>query len=451
MMKKLLALLLCLTLLPLYALGAMTEDERLAYSLQLFEDFRAVNEEKVLQDMTEEMVNYLKGKVGMVWMQIQTQAGAFEKIGEQKDYEKNGFYVTETGLYFKNMYLVQTVTFTQDGQVAGLLYTPATKPENVVEATLPEGLIERDITVMADEAYPLPGTLTLPKGDILAGFVLVQGSGPNDRDESIGANKPFRDLAWGLAQRGFAVLRYDKRTLTHGAKMEKAPDFEKLTVDEETALDAAAAVRLLQSQPELEGKKVFLLGHSMGGMLASYVGSKTPEASGYVLLAGTPRKLWEIIAEQNELILAELPEEQATPLRLNLKEEIKKAEALLTLSDEDALKQENAPFTISAWYLRHWEQIDAAKLHMADQKPVLVLQGEGDRQVYMKDFELWKEALKGHPDAVFKSYPGLNHLFGKYKGEQVPMSQLMTVEYMQPTPVPEEVIQDIADWASERL
>jgi len=74
--------------------------------------------------------------------------------------------------------------------------------------------------------------------------VLVHGSGPQDRDETIGPNKPFRDLAWGLASQGIAVLRYDKRTKVHGAMMAGA--VEQFTVKEETIDDALAAVALLR-------------------------------------------------------------------------------------------------------------------------------------------------------------------------------------------------------------
>ncbi len=449
MMKRGIALLLCLCLLPLFTL-ATTEEERLAYSLQMFEDFRSGNEEAVLKDMTPDMEGLLKGKVGAIWLQIRGQAGSFQSVGPQKSYEKNGFQVTETGLYFQNMYLVQTISFDPKGKVAGLSYTPAARPEDVTEAVMPEGVTEENITVTAEEAYPLPGTLTLPKGDILAGFVLVHGSGPNDRDETIGANKPFRDLAWGLASRGFAVLRYDKRTLVYGSQIAADPDYPTFTADGETALDAAAAIKQLQSLPGMEGRKVFLIGHSMGGMLASYIGTLAPETAGYVLMAGTPRKLWEIIVDQNLMMMEGLSPEETDQANKLLAAEQEKAAKLLTLTDDEALLPENAPFTLSAWYLRHLENIDAAKLHLQDKKPVLVMQGEKDRQVTMKDFYLWKERLAGHPDAVFTSYPELNHLFGQYEGEPVPPAQLVTVEYMQPTPIPQQVIDDIAAWAKER-
>lgn len=326
-------------------------------------------------------------------------------------------------------------------------FAAATEEDNAAAAAQPappDGVFEYDITVVADDNFPLPGTLTLPEEDPRAGFVLVHGSGANNRDEQIGPNRPFRDLAWGLAQQGFAVLRYDKRTMVY-------PEPFIWTVDEETAIDAAAAVHLMGGVPGMEDKKIFIMGHSMGAMLASYVGSFTQDADGYVLLAGTPRKLWQILVDQNYLALAELPEAQRPDMEAMIESEHQKGLGLKDLGDEEVWVTDNIPFAMSGWYTRHFEYIDAPKLHLEDQLPVLVVHGESDRQVFMKDFELWKATLKEHPDATFKSYPGVNHLLGKYQGKEPPFSQLFSVEYMQLTPVPQEIIDDIAAWAKERL
>lgn len=309
------------------------------------------------------------------------------------------------------------------------------------------GIREVPLTVEADARYPLPALLTLPEnGEAKAGLVLVHGSGPSDMDETIAANHPFKDLAEGLSRRGFAVLRYDKRTYAYGKEMAASPDFKRLTVNEETVEDAAQAVKLLKARPELTDKPVYLLGHSMGGMLASYIGKDLPECSGYVLLAGTPRKLWELVAEQNRAAIRELPSAISRAAGfLFASQQEKAAQKLSALTDEEALSPLHSVFTISAWYLRHLEGIDAAKLHMDDQKPVLILQGERDRQVTVQDFALWQEKLKDHPAAVFICYPGLNHLFGAYAGDPLPFRQLMQ-EYAQRTPVDEQVIDDIAKW-----
>lgn len=450
MLRKLALFLLCLVML-----GTMTQTRAEASlidaSLQLLEALKAGDEETVLKDMTDEMIAAMKGNVAGVWPQLVGLAGAFKEVADARETERGGYRVTEIGLQFENLYLVQTVSFDAAGKVAGFTITPGAPPEQKARETLPGGLSETDITVTADERYPLAGKLTLPEGEVLAGLVLVHGSGPNDLDERVGPNKPFMNLAYGLAQRGFAVLRYNKRTLSYGAQMMEDAEYARLTVDEETALDAAAAIKLLMDAPQMAGKKVFVLGHSMGAMLSSYIGSINPDAAGYVLMAGTPRKLWEIIEEQNLLALSELPESESAPFLPMLAAELDKAKRLTEMTDEEALDPENAPFTISAWYLRHWEAIDPAMLHLQDGKPVLVLHGGRDRQVTKKDFDLWQEGLNGHPDAQFILYPNLNHLFGHVEGEPVPPSELVTVEYMQETPVPPQVIDDIAGWAKDRL
>src|SRR5262249_52803909 len=126
--------------------------------------------------------------------------------------------------------------------------------------------------------------------------VLVHGSGAHDADETIGPNKPFRDLAWGLAARGVASLRYEKRTYTHPKKLaeHKGP----FTVKEEVVDDAVAAVRLALSHKEVNAKKVFLLGHSLGGLMAPRVGEQEPRLRGLILLAGCTRPLEDLVLEQ---------------------------------------------------------------------------------------------------------------------------------------------------------
>ncbi|MGH7583941.1 MAG: alpha/beta hydrolase family protein, partial [Gemmatimonadales bacterium] len=149
---------------------------------------------------------------------------------------------------------------------------------------LPVGLHQRDITVPGP--VPLPGTLTLPAGSgPFPIVVLVHGSGANDRDETIGPNKPFRDLAWGLAERGIAVLRYDKRGYVRPAWFAG----RNFTVDDETVQDALSALTLARALPEADSTSSFLLGHSLGAIMAPRIAKADGKVAGLIIMAGATR------------------------------------------------------------------------------------------------------------------------------------------------------------------
>jgi len=140
--------------------------------------------------------------------------------------------------------------------------TAAQAPQTIAQAPPPyanaASFTEQDVRFGADP-WILPGTLTIPRA---AGphpaVVLVHGSGPADRDETVGVLKPFRDLAWGLASMGTAVLRYEKRTRVHGARM--LQDIPRLTVKEEVIDDAIAAVAFLRGVQGLDPERLFVIG-----------------------------------------------------------------------------------------------------------------------------------------------------------------------------------------------
>ncbi|MDR0891229.1 MAG: lysophospholipase [Mediterranea sp.] len=273
---------------------------------------------------------------------------------------------------------------------------------------------ERAIVVQTG-AFKLPGILTLPA---MAGkvpvVILVHGSGPNDRDETIGPNKPFRDLANGLAEHGIATIRYDKRTKVYGAA--SVPQGTDISYDTETVDDALSAVELARTLPEINPQKVFVLGHSLGGMLAPRIAKRSGHLAGIIMLAAAARPMETILREQ----LAYLAPLQGFP------------ESAIPTIVEQTRK------SVPASYWTFANEYQPAQVAALLSIPMLILQGERDYQVTMEDFHIFQTALSGHHNAQFRSYPKLNHLFQVGEGKAVPQ------EYMKATPVAPIVVQDIA-------
>lgn len=305
---------------------------------------------------------------------------------------------------------------------------------NKVYAQAAERFTEREVSVGA-EGFPLPATLTLPqRAGKVPCVILVHGSGPNDRDETIGPNKPFRDLAHGLAERGIASVRYDKRTKVFGAAY--VPEGREPDYDTEAADDAVAAVEQVRAFPEINADSVFVLGHSLGGTLAPRIAERSEGLAGIIVLAGLVRHLGDAVVEQVEYIASLQPASQAARQQIAaLKEQ---AENVKRLGTEAFDEQVPLPLGLprSYWlFANGYHPVEvAARLTL----PILILQGERDYQVTMEDFYLWSFRLWRHKNVSFKSYPKLNHLLQEGEGRSTPY------EYNQASPVATYVVDDIA-------
>lgn len=311
----------------------------------------------------------------------------------------------------------------------------------------PDSIVEKDIIVGEGTDYELGGTLTLPEEDQekLPAVVLVHGSGPSDRDEAAFAYKPFRDIAWNLAEQGIAVIRYDKRTFTHGAKL--AHETSELTVFEETVEDAILATEFLKEEERIDENNVFLIGHSLGGMLAPRIDAQGGDYTGIIILAGSPRPLWEIIYDQNKEVLDNyrLDETEKEKQEVLVEEEYEKAKQLQNMTEEEA--RETTVFGLNGFYLKEMDHYDPASIISEHSKPLFVLQGEDDFQVYYeKDFAIWETLLKERENATLISYPGLNHFFVDYDGP----NKGTVAEYETPNQVDEQVVKDIGTWILEQ-
>ena len=301
-----------------------------------------------------------------------------------------------------------------EGAIDGLVIDLYTGPEQA-ESAETKNYTELQLALPVEELNgELPGTLTIPEGEgPFPAVVLVHGSGPSDRDESIGMLKPFRDIAEDLAGKGIAVYRFEKRTLVYGGIM--AAD-RSATLMDESVVDAARAVQMLAGQEKIDPERIFVLGHSLGGTAIPAIDlelkSKPVHARGYILMAPGARRLDEIIRDQYDFLAALMPEAES------------EREAVFAdldrLENPDALKEEDV---IAGAYAEYWKWLigyDAVSLAADIDVPCLLLQGEEDYQVTMEDYQLFRNATEGMDNWIFKSYPGLVHTFTEGKKAEGP-------------------------------
>ncbi len=380
-------------------------------------------------------------KLEETWSALLTQAGAFKQQVKTTPEKRGNYTVVHVLSEFQNSSIDIRVVLDVQKRVAGLFFAPGESlspytPPAYVKTT---SFSEKEVTVGSGD-WALPATLTMPVGaGPFPALVLVHGSGPNDRDESIGPNKPFRDLAGGLASKGIAVLRYEKRSRQYGAKL---VSMVNATVKEEVTDDALEAVSLLRQTAGIDAKQIYLLGHSLGGMLVPRIGQLDPNIAGLISLAGATGNFADVIPEQMSY-LASLdgtisPEEQA-----RIDDAKAQANKIKSLRPSD-IGTKTLYFGAPAAYWLDLLAYDPPETAKTIKQRLLFLQGERDYQVTMTAFQKWKAALATKPDVVFKTYPQLNHLFIAGTGKSSP------AEYQQPGHVDEQVIDDIAAWIKKR-
>lgn len=363
-------------------------------------------------------------------------AGALTAFGEAHTTRAMDMDVVTTEVIFERETYKITIALDDDGMAQSLLFQSDTQTP---EEPIPEGVTAEQVTVDAGTGYPLGGTLTFPEAarGQLPAVLLVWGSGPNGRDEAVGGNRVFAQLAHALAERGIAALRFDKRVLTY-PEVVGQPDF---SVKQEYMEDVLAATRLLAADPRVDPEQVFILGHSQGGMLAPRFVEEGADVKGLILLAGSPRTLTDILYDQQMDALGALADNPAA--RKSFDDMRAEAEAVYAGTEEQALA--HPPLyggAMSAYYLYEMQKHDPIALLTEQQTKVLVLQGDNDKQVLTEaDYGLYRAALEGQPYAQLKLYPGLNHLFMPSEAQN--LTEAMQ-EYNTPARIPDEVLGDIA-------
>lgn len=375
---------------------------------------------------------------------LRQQLGTPGEQGPLRHGCEGGRHATWQRVAFERAELDAKLVFDDDDRVAGLFFVPpqveapcqAAKNDDQADSAVSTDPRERPVTV-GSQGWPLPGVVTIPEGSgPFPAVVLVHGSGPHDADETIFGNKPFRDIAHGLADRGIASLRYVKRSKEHAQRMlAETPAF---TIDEEVTDDAVAGIGWLKNQDRIDGAQVYVLGHSLGALLAPRICQRSDACAGAIVLAGSTRPIEEIVVEQVRYLAPhqDISDEQIAQFEAQ-------AEQVARLRRGE---QVDGPLLLglSAEYWRSLSDYDPIATARRLDRPMLILQGERDYQVTLADFAGWREGLGDRATITLKSYPALDHLFMAGSGPSLPS------DYMQPRHVDAQVIRDIAEWTTAR-
>jgi len=246
---------------------------------------------------------------------------------------------------------------------------------------------------------------------------MVGGSGVQDRDETIGPNKIFRQIAWGFAQRGIATLRYDRRPKFDLASFKAHPD-----LDHEVVIDAASALAYAATLPEIDPGRIFLLGHSLGAQLgpdivAMRLSQRPSSVRGMVLMSGIGRPIDVVMLDQIRT-LGKL--QGGSPQQID---SIAAAWTAVFSAARDPKTPDTEPLGVSgmgpkipASYWRDWLHRDPVNTLSTLKVPALVLRGENDQNATHEDFDLLRKAATAH-GSDSREFPGLNHEFMEASGD----------------------------------
>ncbi len=474
-MKRFLALLLVMSMATSSTVYANTDTLlKIKQDLEIEEkeilEETSISDEEITKEMLTTILDYSEGFLGYLldgdyekasdvsngllsakdfetyWDMMTASAGEFKAIDDEKYHidfgysEQIGSYaVIEQYAEFEYMGIITSYYYNTEGQLIGIYFNFYSVDDDV---EVPVGIEETDYKIGVKDTQD--AKLTKKTGSNSDTVVLlVSGSGPNDLDANAYGNTPFRDIAWGLADAGIDTFRFDKVTnsISNGEMMVDDP--EHFTVQDEYLTDVKEATEMLK---EMGYKNIYLLGHSLGGMLAPRLYEDNDGVyAGVIILAGTTRTLTDVGIDQTTNAINKYSGLEKAQYKFVLNKQIRDIEKIDTFTEEELINKNI--FNMSAYYIKDINSFDTASSAKNIDKPFLILQGSEDFQIFAdKDYTLWQEVLKDNEDAEFKLYDGLGHFFTK--APENPNNDIG--DYIPPQKIDERVIEDIISFINTK-
>lgn len=415
-MKHLLVILCLLTITPTsWAQDTAHVAQRAQFIIGSFQERKF---EKINPLLDNEMKRVL-GESGLeeLWDAILMQFGEINKIYESNVEKKDTLFVTRTKVEFEKRSWYLKLVFNRENKISGFFIEPLTMPYEPPSYANLDAFYEYKKTIQ-DPKFPIDGILTLPKSkNRVPVIIILGGSGPTDKDLTIGSKRIYKDIAWGLASAGIAVFRFDKRTLTHAKSIAAVPNF---SIDDEYLQDARLAIKMLKGQAEIDPNQIYVMGHSLGGHILPYLATKLKGVSGYIGFAANYSSLPALMAYQADFLSKDLPEQQKEPYRQLKQKAIYARDRFSLNSPMDSL-----PDGLTAIYLQSlYHAAPNNHLRSLEKHRFLFIQCEKDYQVPNTEHRRWQDSVKDTQASKtsFISLPLLNHLGCDELGEMGPGS-----------------------------
>lgn len=370
-------------------------------------------------------------KLSLSWNNVSKDESISEVLeAKLKVTASNTFYLLGFATEEKKYDL--SFTLNEEGLLTSLRFNPY---QNMESWEAPNYVAEERFKTEAlkiDGEKALLGEVTIPtKNKVFPLVVMVHGSGPNDMNASVGPNKLFKDLAYGLASRGIGSIRYNKRTFDWPNQI--LDNYAQASFRDVVDRDAIKALELAREYTE---GPIILLGHSLGGYLAPRI-AENQNVDAVIVMAGNSSPLEEVIVPQFKYLYENDTSGAVNEFLMNMiKTQVKN---LKEGNYDSTTVAPILPLGLPAGFWIDLKAYDPVKMAQKQKIPYLVISGERDYQVPPKETKAWESALQ-HPYSKMVIYPKLNHMFFAGEGLCLP------AEYEKKAHANKQVVADLVEW-----